>query len=154
MKKENDAENVYGEANPIFDGIILGLLDGDNINVSYDRLSEKEDIGIYEDDITAIISDAPNQESTVVNGDFVIRDSDQDYAVLSKRQPDSSNLNRKESITDKLQSPNTGLSISTNLYSYTLLASLGSLYVLNRKKNKQYFRQKSRIIVLAKKTAE
>ena len=69
----NDANKVYGDEDPVFTGTVDGILNkGDLGTISYVRTNTEEDVGTYEEVLTATYKPNSNYTVTVVKGDFEI----------------------------------------------------------------------------------
>ncbi len=63
----NDADKVYGTADPAFSGTVDGLVNGDDLGtVSYSRTNSDEAVGTYDDVLTADYTANTNYDVTVV----------------------------------------------------------------------------------------
>ncbi|WP_312832786.1 S-layer homology domain-containing protein, partial [Sedimentibacter saalensis] len=70
-----DASKAYGAGDPEFTGTVEGLLGNDSIGtVIYSRIGSEENVGTYNDVLTASYTENPNYLVTVNNGDFTITD--------------------------------------------------------------------------------
>lgn len=69
----NDSAKGFGENDPLFTANISGLVNDMDLGVvTYNRISNQEDVGVYEDDITAMYTVNPNYSVIVINGDLTI----------------------------------------------------------------------------------
>ena len=70
----NDAEKFYDEKDPLFTGTETNLVKaGDLGTVTYRRTNDDEEVGTYEDVLTADYTANDNYKVTVVNADFTIK---------------------------------------------------------------------------------
>ena len=68
-----DASKVYGEADPAFTGTVEGLVNANDLGeIAYSRTGNDEDVGTYDDVLTASYTANANYAVTVVPGDFTI----------------------------------------------------------------------------------
>ncbi len=68
-----DASKVYGEADPAFTGTVEGLVNANDLGeIAYSRTGADEDVGTYDDVLTASYTANANYAVTVVPGDFAI----------------------------------------------------------------------------------
>ena len=68
------ASKVFGSADPAFTGSVVGLVaEGDLGDVTYSRTNSDENVGVYENALTAGYSANGNYDVSVVNGDFEIK---------------------------------------------------------------------------------
>ena len=68
-----DSSKTYGETDPAFTGTVEGLVnDGDLGTITYSRTGNDEDVGTYDDVLTASYTANANYSVTVVPGDFEI----------------------------------------------------------------------------------
>ena len=71
--KVDDAEKVYGEADPAFTGTVTGLVnEGDLGEITYKRTNTDENVGTYQNVLAATFSTNNNYTVTVTRGDFEI----------------------------------------------------------------------------------
>ena len=81
----NNANKVYGEADPAFTGTVDGLVnDGDLGTVSYSRTNDDEKVGEYKGVIKPSYTENDNYDVSVVNGDFSITRSAQMTATAAE----------------------------------------------------------------------
>ena len=77
-----DAEKTYGAAEPTFTGSVEGLINNSDLGtITYYRTNEDENVGTYEDVITADYTPNSNYSVTVVPGDFTINQAKIDIVV-------------------------------------------------------------------------
>ncbi len=63
----NDADKVYGTADPAFSGTVDGLVNSDDLGtVSYSRTNSDRAVGTYDDVLTADYTANTNYDVTVV----------------------------------------------------------------------------------------
>ena len=85
-----DAEKTYGAAEPTFTGSVEGLINNSDLGtITYYRTNEDENVGTYEDVITADYTPNSNYSVTVVPGDFTINQAKIDIVVTGNTSTDT-----------------------------------------------------------------
>ena len=73
----NDASKTYGESDPTWTWTVDGLKNGDTedvLNIVASRTNDDENVGTYENVITATTAENVNYNITIVKGDFTINE--------------------------------------------------------------------------------
>ena len=80
----DNAEKFYNDPDPAFTGKINGLVKaGDLGNVIYSRTNNDEEVGVYQDVLTANYTSNENYTVKIENGDFEIKSASLEGAVLT-----------------------------------------------------------------------
>ena len=68
-----DVSKVYNDTDPAFTGVVEGLVNANDLGeIAYSRTGSDEDVGTYDDVLTATYTANANYAVTVVPGDFAI----------------------------------------------------------------------------------
>ena len=82
----DNAEKFYNDLDPAFTGKINGLVKaGDIGNVIYSRTNNDEEVGVYQDVLTANYTSNENYTVKIENGDFEIKSASLEGAVLTAK---------------------------------------------------------------------
>lgn len=82
----DNAEKFYNDPDPAFTGKINGLVKaGDLGNVIYSRTNNDEEVGVYQDVLTANYTSNENYTVKIENGDFEIKSASLEGAVLTAK---------------------------------------------------------------------
>uniref|UniRef100_UPI0022E8168E MBG domain-containing protein n=1 Tax=Hungatella effluvii TaxID=1096246 RepID=UPI0022E8168E len=80
----DNAEKFYNDPDPVFTGKINGLVKvGDLGTVTYSRINDEKEVGVYQNVLTASYTSNNNYTVTVENGDFEIKNASLEGAVLT-----------------------------------------------------------------------
>lgn len=130
----NDDKKVSGEDDPIFDGIISGLVEDSDLVVKYVRVGSEENVGVYKNVLTAQFEDNPNYEVTIENGDFQIIEKTEDEDTPLVPLVPSTPIEPEIKPVENPKVPNTGIYTGAMEAFATVTVAAAALFVLKKRK--------------------
>ena len=111
-----DKSKVYDAPDPEFTGSVSGLIGTDTLGtITYSRTNDDEDVGVYEEVLTAAVTDLNNNYTyEVVNGDFAITQAGGNIAAITSKAEDLTKFYDGERVSVEAEASKAN---STLLYS-------------------------------------
>ena len=112
----DDKAKVFGKKDPEFTGSVSGLIGTDTLGtITYSRTNDDEDVGVYEEVLTAAVTDLNNNYTyEVVNGDFAITQAGGNIAAITSKAEDLTKFYDGERVSVEAEASKAN---STLLYS-------------------------------------
>ena len=111
-----DKSKVYDAPDPEFTGSVSGLIGTDTLGtITYSRTNDDEDVGVYEEVLTAAVTDLnKNYTYEVFNGNFTITQAEGNIAAITSKAEDLTKFYDGEGVSVEAEASKAN---STLLYS-------------------------------------